>query len=161
MAEVGTDMEALRKALFIVELLLGPGLATFLLLPIAMIGFLAFGLSLTGIFMPGSDLPSFMFGVFLLPFFLMAMGGLLGLPGLWAAVLTSGPIPERQRKLLLASLVLGVLSAGTFLTFMVWGSIEGGTRDLPGTLWLGLGFLFPVLIGARHIVRLIFLGRGA
>lgn len=153
-------MKALRKALLIVELLLGPGLATFLLLPIAMIGFLAFWLSLTGMFMPGSDLPSFMFGVFLLPFFLMAMGGLLGLPGLWAAVLSSGPMPERQRKLLLASLTLGVLSAGTFLTLMVWGSVEGGMPDLPGTLWLGLGFLFPVLIGLRHIVRLIFLGRG-
>jgi hypothetical protein len=83
-------MEAIKKALFVVELLLGPGLATFLLLPIAMIGFLAFGLSLTGMFMPGSDLPSFMFAAFLLPFFLMAVGGLLGLPGLWAAVLSSG-----------------------------------------------------------------------
>jgi hypothetical protein len=70
-------------------------------------------------------------------------------------------MPERQRKLLLASLTLGVLSAGTFLTLMVWGSIESGMRDLPGTFWLGLGFLFPILIGLRHIVRLIFLGRDA
>lgn len=154
-------MHAIRKVLFLVELLLGPGLATFLLLPIAMIGFLAFGLSLTGIFMPGSDLPSFGFGLFLLPFFLMAVGGLLGLPGLWAAVLRSGPLPERQRKLLLWSLVVGVLSAGSFLTLMVWGSIEGGMRDLPGTIWLGLGFAFPILIGLRHIVRLLFSGKGA
>lgn len=151
----------MREIVRFIELLLGPGLATFLLLPIAMIGFLAFGLSLTGMFMPGSDLPSFMFGVFLLPFFLMAMGGLLGLPGLWAAVLSSGPLPQRQRKLLLTSLILGVLSAGTFLTLMVWGSVAGGMRDLPGTLWLGLGFLFPVLIGLRHIVRLLLLGRNA
>jgi len=149
-------MEAIKKVLLVVELLLGPGLATFLLLPIAMIGFLAFGVSLTGMFMPGSDLPSLMFGVFLLPFFLMAVAGLLGLPGLWAAVLSSGPMPEPQRKLLLGSLAVGLLSAGTFLTLMVWGTLEGSPADLPGALWLGLGFAFPILVGLRHFVRLMW-----
>lgn len=149
-------MEAIRKVFFFAELLLGPGLATFLLMPIAMIGFLAFGFSLTGMFMPGSELPSFMFAAFLLPFFLMALGGLLGLPGLWAAVLSSGPMPEPQRKLLLGSLAVGGLSAGTFLALIIWGTLKGSPADLPGALWLGLGFAFPILVGLRHFVRLMW-----